>query len=247
MSKIQVSIPDYFQVKHYKALAILSSLDELDQMIHTISSVCEISKDDILQWDIKSVKEVYEIINNIIGETSQTFYPIIEWNGQLYGFRNMSKMKLGEYIDLENLCKDVDKNLTSILAVLYRPITNNKIKESKFILKSTFKAMKYEVENIFDYYEVEDYNTEIRKQRTPEFENFPLDVAMGGVGFFLQCATTLLTNTEIFFLNPQWKKIQMEKKKMSKIKRRLLHIMAGFMFSTNLLKRRYFPSQEIKP
>jgi len=246
MSKQIVNIPEYMMVRHYQALTHIKSLDEVEQMIHTISVICEVSKEDILKWDIKSVRDVYNTINGIIGDTTQTFYPVIEWNGQMYGYRNMAKMSLGEYIDLDNLCKDIDKNLTSVLAILYRPLKNNKIKENKFILKSTYKAMKYEVENIFDYYDVDDYDSTIRKQQTSEYENFPLDVAMGGVGFFLDTAVMLSTNMEIYSLSNNLKEIMNKTLKMSKIKRRLLHTMAGFMYSTNLLKRRYFPSQEIK-
>jgi hypothetical protein len=149
--KVKVSIPDYFQVKHYKALTILSSLDEVEQMVHTICTITELPREDVMKWDVGSVVEVYGVINNMNSSTAQAFYPIIEWNGQLYGFRNMSKMNLGEYIDLDNLCKESDKNLTSILAILYRPLTNNKIKDGQFIIKSTIKAMKYDVENVFDY------------------------------------------------------------------------------------------------
>jgi hypothetical protein len=244
--KVKISIPDYFQVKHYKALTILSSLDEVEQMIHTISSICEIPHDEILKWDIGSVVEVYGVINQMIANATQAFHPIIEWNGQMYGFKSMSKMTLGEYIDLDNLAKDTEMNLTSILAILYRPITNNKIKEGQFIIKSTIKAMNYEVENIFDYYSVEEYDPEIRKQRTKEFETFPLDIAMGALGFFLDINAMLLTNSQTYSLKPAETIIKIEMEKMKKTKKRLLNIMVGYTYSTNLLRRKSYPLQEIK-
>jgi hypothetical protein len=244
--KVKVSIPEYFQVKHYKALTILSSLNEQEQMIHTISTVCEISREEILTWDIGSVVEVYGIINQMIANTVQSFHPIIEWKGQMYGFKNMSKMSLGEYIDLENLCKDTEMNITSILALLYRPITNNKFKEGQFIIKSTIKALKYEVENIFDYYTVEKYDPEVRKQRTPEFEEFPLDIAMGALGFFLDINAMLLTNSQIYSLKETEEIVKKEIMKLTKTKQRLLNIMVGSTHSTNLLRRKSYPLQEIK-
>ena len=244
--KVKVSIPDYFQVKHYKALTTLSSLDEVEQMIHTICVITELPREDVLKWDINSVVEVYGIINQMIASTVQAFHPIIEWNGQLWGFKNMSKMSLGEYIDLDTLSKDSEKNLTSVLAILYRPIKNNKIKDGQFILKSTIKAMKYEVENVFDYYEVEDYDVEVRKQRTPEFENFPLDIAMGALGFFLDINAMLLTNSQTYSLKAAEAIVKTEMKKLTKKKRRLLNIMVGFTHSTNLLRLQSYPLQEIK-
>lgn len=243
-TKVKVSIPEYFQVKHYKALTTLSSLDEVEQMVHTITSIAEVSREEVMKWDISSVIEVYNIINNIIATTSQAFHPIIEWNGQLWGFRNMSKMTLGEYIDIDNLAKDSEKNLTSLLAILYRPITNNKIKDGQFIFKSTIKALKYEVENVFDYYEVEEYDLETRKQRTPEFDNFPLDIAMGALGFFLDINAMLLTNFQIYSLKPTEEIITKEMEKLSKKQHRLLNTMVGFTHSTNLLKRKSYQLQE---
>jgi hypothetical protein len=157
----------------------------------------------------------------------------------------MSKMTLGEYIDLDNLSKDTDKNITSILAILYRPVTSNKIKESKFIIKSTIKALQYDVENVFDYYEVEEYDIDKRKQITPEFDNFPLEIAMGAMGFFLDIKAMLLTNSQIYSLGPIETQIQKQMRKMSKTKRRLLNTTAGFIQSTNLLKPISYPSQVI--
>ena len=242
--KVKVSIPEYFQVKHYKALTTLASLDEVEQMVHTVVSVADVSREEVMKWDVSSVIEVYGIINNIIATTAQSFHPIIEWNGQLCGFRNMSKMTLGEYIDIDNLAKDTEKNLTALLAILYRPITSNKIKDGKFIFKSTIKALKYDVENVFDYYTVEDYDLETRKQRTPEFDNFPLDIAMGALGFFLDINAMLLTNSQTYSLKPTEEMIKKEMSKLSKRQHLLLNTMVGFTHSTNLLRRQSYQLQE---
>lgn len=242
--KVKVSIPEYFQVKHYKALTTLASLDEVEQMVHTIVSIADVPREEVMKWDISSVVEVYGIINNIIANTAQSFHPIIEWNGQLWGFRNMSKMTLGEYIDIDNLAKDTEKNLTALLAILYRPITSNKIKDGQFIFKSTIKALKYDVENVFDYYTVEDYDLETRKQRTPEFDNFPLDIAMGALGFFLDINAMLLTNSQTYSLKQTEEIVKEEMSKLSKRKRRLLNTMVGFTHSTNLLRRQSYQLQE---
>ena len=242
--KVKVSIPEYFQVKHYKALTTLASLDEVEQMVHTIVSIADVPREEVMKWDIGSVVEVYGIINNIIANTAQSFHPIIEWNGQLWGFRNMSKMTLGEYIDIDNLAKDTEKNLTALLAILYRPITNNKIKDGQFIFKSTIKALKYDVENVFDYYTVEDYDLEVRKQRTPDFENFPLDIAMGALGFFLDINAMLLTNSQIYSLKQTEEMVKEEMLKLNKRQHRLLNTMVGFTHSTNLLRRQSYQLQE---
>ena len=229
----QITIPEYLMVKHYKTLTILSSLDETDQMIAVISSVTGEHVDDVMTWSVTSIIDVYKRITEVINKNSQTFHPIIEWKGQLYGFRNMSKMTLGEYVDLDNLIKDVDRNLNDVLALLYRPVTRNDINTAKFIYKSTIKALKYDVENVFDYYDVEEYDTDKRKVKAPEFDEFPLDIALGAMAFFL--GTKIMLQSDILLSSH---KIQTEKvkKTMSKTKHRLLATTAGFLHSMNLQK-----------
>ncbi len=221
----QIIIPEYLMVKHYKTLTILSSLDETDQMIAVISSVTGEHVDDVMTWSVTSIIDVYKRITEVINKNSQTFHPIIEWKGQLYGFRNMSKMTLGEYVDLDNLIKDVDRNLNDVLALLYRPVTRNDINTAKFIYKSTIKALKYEVENVFDYYDVEEYDINKRKVKAPEFDEFPLDIALGAMAFFL--GTKIMLQNDILLSSH---KIQTEKvkKTMSKTKHRLLATTVGF-------------------
>ena len=240
---MEITIPQYFNIKHYKALTHLKSLDETQQMVHTISVITNQPQEDVMKWSISSIVKVYKAINNIIGDAIPSFHPIIEWNGVLYGYRPMSKMTLGEYIDIDNLVKDVDKNITSILAILYRPLISNQIKESTFIYKSTIKAMKYDVENVFDYYDIEEYNVEKRKQVTPEFEDFPIDIALGAMAFFLDTKTMLLSNSQTYSLKFQETLIKEMMKTLPKRKQRLLNIMAGFLHSTSWLKPKSYQSQ----
>ena len=239
-----IKIPDYFMVKHYKTLNILSSLDETEQMIAVVSAVTGESYDDVLQWSMPSIIEVYKKINDIMNnKNQQSFHRIIEWNGVMYGFRNMSKMNLGEYIDLDTLTKDVERNLTDILALLYRPVTRNEINTGAFIWKSTIKALKYEVENVFDYYDVEDYDADIRKTKAPDFEEFPLDIALGAMAFFLGTKAMLLSDTLLSSHKTQMEKMR---KKTSKINFQLQSTTAGYLHSMNLQKPPSYQSQETK-
>ncbi len=243
--KLQVTIPDYFNIKHYKALAHIASLDETEQMVHTISVITNTDYDEVMKWNITSVVEVYQLINEMISQQEQSFHPIIEWNGVLYGYRSMGKMNLGEYIDIDNLSKDIDKNLNQILSLLYRPITSNKIKESKFIYKSTIKALNYEVENVFDYYEIEEYDPNKRKLEASKFDEFPIDIALGGLGFFLDIKAMSLSNSQIYSLKSLETAVKEAMKTLPKRKQRLLNTTAGFLLSMNLLKPISYQSQEI--
>ena len=243
--EVEITIPEYFNIKHYKALAHISSLDETQQMVHTISVITNTEAGEVMKWSLPSVIDVYRHINNMIGSQEQSFHPIIEWNGVLYGYRSMGKMTLGEYIDLDGLCKDVDKNLNQILALLYRPITSKKIDEGKFIYKSTIKAMKYEVENVFDYYEIEEYDTSKRKAESSKFDDFPIDIALGAMAFFLDTKAMLLSDSQIYSLKHLETAIKEQMKTLPKRKQRLLNTTAGYIHSTRLLKPISYQSQAI--
>jgi len=237
-----IKIPEYFMVKHYKTLNILSSLDETEQMIAVVSAVTGESYDDVLQWSIPSIIEVYKKINDIMNHKGQqSFHPIIEWNGVMYGFRNMSKMNLGEYIDLDTLTKDVERNLTEILALLYRPVTRNDIKTGAFIWKSTIKALKYEVENVFNYYDIEEYDPDVRKIKADDFEEFPLDIALGAMAFFLGTKAMLLNGT---LLSSHKARMKEMRERTSKINFQLQSTTAGYLHSMTLQKPPSYQSQE---
>lgn len=233
-STIQIELPEYFMVKHYKTLNRFTSLDEIEQMINTISAITEQSPDSIKTWSIPSVVKVYNGIQELIKGVKPEFYPIVEWNGELWGFRNMSKMSLGEYIDLDMLTKEYEKNINQILALLYRPITKNKLTTANFMVKSTLKALKYDVENVFEYYEIEEYDPSIRQQRAELFDNFPVEIALGSMAFFLDTATMLSSDSQLSSHQTQMKEIQTKMSMMKKNKQRLLNTTAGFIHSKKL-------------
>lgn len=241
---ISVNIPDYFTVKHYKDFSILKSLDEMEQRLFVISALTNEPIDTVKSWPIPFVTQLYAKLNELITNVQPEFYPIIEWNNKLYGFCPMHKMSLDEYVDYENLAKDTDKNINDILAILYRPITENKLQSNTFITKSTFKVLKGEVENGFDYYKIEKYNNEVRKQRAKEYDEFPASVALGALGFFLDIKLSLLGSTVFYF--PQWNTMMEEAmKNKNKIKRALARTTVGYMFSTNLAKVPSYKSLDI--
>jgi hypothetical protein len=245
--KTQIQISEYLQVKHYKGLSNITSLDETEQMISIISTITEQSPSDIMKWDLPSVIKVYNVIQDIFKNINPEFYPVIEWEGQLWGYSNISKMTLGEYVDLESLCKLPEKNINQILATLYRPIISNDIPSATYVIKSTLKSLKYDVENIFDYYQLEEYDPTARKKRADKFDNFPIEIALGALAFFLDIKTLLLSDSQIYSKYPIMKEIMGEMNKMSKKKQRLLNTMAGFIHSRNWATLRSYPLQEIKP
>lgn len=242
--KISTNIPDYVNVKHYKSFSILRSLDEMEQKIHVITTLTGESMETVRQWPIPFIVQLYAKLNELMANVEPEFYPVIEWEGVQYGYRPMHKMNLDEYVDLDMLNKNADKNLNDILAILYRPITKNKLNSNKWITKQTFKILQGQTENGFDYYDVEKYDNIKREEIAPHFDNFPVSVALGALGFFLGSNLSLSKNTESS--SQQWELMMNEvKKKKSKIQRALALTTVGYISSMNLLKIPSYKSLEI--
>ena len=188
MKEIKLNLPAYLTLKQYKAMDKVYSLEDNLQILHTISAVSGISINEVKKWDIPTITAVWNTIKGILDEAQNIeFYPILEFEGTTYGFTPMSKMSLAEYIDIDNLAKDKMTNLNEIVSVLYRPIKSHKIKDMKFKLKSSLKLIftKESSEHLMDYYEVEDYDNELRKKQAKLFDEFPASVALGALSFFL--------------------------------------------------------------
>jgi hypothetical protein len=244
MMEITTNIPDYFTVKHYKQFSVLKSLDDMEQKLHVIQVLTGESMETVLNWPIPFIIQLYTRLNELIGGVEPEFYPVIEWEGKQYGYRPMHKMLLDEYVDIDMLTKDTDRNINDIMAILYRPITKNKFNTNKWIAKQTFKVLQGQVENGFDYYDIEKYDNRIREERAPQYDNFPASVALGALGFFLGSNLSLSKNTTSY--SQQWESMMNEvRSKKSKIRTALSLTTAGYISSMNLLKAPSYNSQAI--
>lgn len=231
---MQITLPDYLTIKHYNQLKYLADIEsETDKILYQISVITGIAMEELETYPLPAIQQIYKEINELLVNINPEFYPVIKWQGKLYGFKSINKMSMAEYTDLSNLCKNPAQNLTNILALLYRPIIDNKLNSTKYITKSTIKALQYEVENVFDYYEIEKYDAVTRKQRADEYLEFPAEIGLGALNFFMLLELSLSKNTQSYF--PSLKQMIM-KMKMSKLKSALVSTMAGFTLSTKWLK-----------
>jgi hypothetical protein len=244
MMQMQVQIPDYFTVKHHKQFSVLKSLNDMEQRLHVITTLTGESIETVKQWPTTFTIQLYAKLNELMANVEPEFYPVIEWEGVQYGYRPMHKMNLDEYIDLDTLMKDTDRNINDILAILYRPITENKLVSSKWIIKQTVKVIQGQAENAFNYYNIEKYDNNIRQQRSPQYDNFPASLALGALGFFLGSNHLLSKNMELS--SPQWESLMNGvMKKKNKIQKVLARTTVGYISSMNLLKIPSYKSLEI--
>lgn len=83
---------------------------------------------------------------------------------------DINSITFGEWLDLDANCNDFPKNLTKILAILFRPCKN------EFITR----------------YEIDDYDSNIHLKNAEYFNDMPLMIANGAMVFFSTIEKELL-------------------------------------------------------
>jgi len=210
MKEIKIKIPDYLTIDQYRKMTEMGQEDgRIEQLVHIVSSLSDYSKEEIKSWSIKTLTEIATKYSDLV-DVKNEFHPIIEWNGQLYGYANINQASLGTYIDIENMSKDLKNNMHQIAATLYRPIKKHRFNSLSFTLKQKIKALNNKVENVFDWYTLQPYDYEARKEVEESFREFPAHIFLGALSFFL-------VNVNLYLVNTQSSEIltQSQKKKMT--------------------------------
>lgn len=192
--KFTINLPDYLTVEMYQKIANFEGT-EINKLVNIISALLDIEKDAVKRYPTELLQKVAVDIQEL-ALPKESFHAIVEFNGQLYGYSDIHKMNLGCFVDMEEYSKDVSTNLHKIAALLYRPITQNRFKSIEYIVKQGIKtAMNKGIENPFEYYTIEDYDSEKVKQRWDEMKKFPSHILLGGLSFFLTVASMYSANT----------------------------------------------------
>jgi len=207
--KYQIEIPEYLTIGDYQQVSQLDHLTDAERAVEIISIIAQLDRKVIDKWKPNEVAYIASSVLSLLEIDQATFYPIVEFDGVLYGYRPLSKMKLGEYIDLERLCKEPTLNLDEITAILYRPITKNKLTGVKYGVKQGFKIAQGKAENLFKYYDIEEYDSEQRVINADKMKQFPASFALGALSFFLVIATKSLSSTVNSLTGQETKKMKM--------------------------------------
>ena len=196
--ELKLTIPDYLSIKDYKQVTSLEHLSDLEKMVKVVSILSNLSEDKLKELQSKDLSTVFMEVTNRLININPEFYPIIEIEGKLYGYQNISKLTLGEYIDLENLCKKPVENLEDIMAILYRPVLKHSFKSIKWVTKMGYKLGTGEVDDLSKYYELEKYDSSKREDNAKVVENLPVTYALGALSFFLQVGSLFLAGSELY-------------------------------------------------
>ena len=177
MKEIRLTIPDtwsditigtyqeYVKIQQGKG-------SEKNKIVKSLALLCNTTPFVVKKMAYKDLLEIMEIIKKMIDTEpdKEKFRKIFLFKDEEYGFcPNLSNITTGEYIDLENYCKDPIENLHIIMSILYRKIT--------------FKRS--------ERYAIEDYNPDEFKEEL--FKDCPMDIALSSLGFFLTLGEKLAT------------------------------------------------------
>jgi len=235
----KLKIPEYLSIDIYQQLQNLEHLSELGKLIEAIHVFTGIDRDELKTWDITDLGRVAKDYSAI--DTKEQFYPLIKLDGKTYGYADISSMSLGEFIDLENLCKKPNINLHEIMAVLYREVKSHKFDNFIWNVKHNVQITRKKVDNVFKWYKIKKYSSEDRVVDSNVMKEFPLPLALGALSFFLGTASLHYLNS----INSSEMPVK-EKAMMGIAKKRtmeaLTHIGDGLQQYTHFPRRIYSPS-----
>jgi hypothetical protein len=241
--ELKIKYPEYLNIKDWKYFKSLDNDTNTAKMVNFISYLADVPQEEIEANTPQDIQSTYLKILQTFGDVDSKFFPVIEINGVLYGFSALSKMTLGEYMDLERLAKEPNENLEEIMAILYRPITKHSFNGIKWNVIKSFKVGFGKVENLFKYYSIEKYDSSKRAEQADLMATMPVSFALGALAFFLAVASNSLLSTQAYSL-PNKKE---RKKRMEEVKKLVtVPIGDGLLQFITSRKLPSLTSQEIK-
>ena len=198
--KANINIPEYLSIADWKYFNSLDHLSDSEKMISLVSKMGGVSIDEVVKYTPTELTSTYATLLSSFEDLTPQFYPVFDLDGVKYGFKSITSMTTGEYIDLERLAKNPQDNLEQILAILYRPITKNRFSSIKWAFKSTYKVALGEAENLFKYYEVEEYDNSKRDEQASLLSNIPASLGLAALSFFLLVGASYSANMNLSLL-----------------------------------------------
>jgi hypothetical protein len=182
MKEVKLTIPDKWSditIETYQKYVEIQEGrgSEKNKVVKSLALLCGVSPFVVKKMAYKDLLEIIGIIKTMIDTEpdKEEFRKTFMFKKEEYGFvPNLSGISTGEYIDLENYCKNPIENLHIIMSILYR--------------KVTFKRN--------ERYTIESYNPDEFKEEI--FKECPMDIALSSLGFFLTLGERLAMTSHSF-------------------------------------------------
>ena len=130
---------------------------------------------DIDKLQLIEMEQIAETITVVVGTCFAQFKPFIEIDGNRFAFHNdLNGIRVDEFTDLEEFCKDPNKDAHKAMSVLYRPYVQ--------------VGKRYKLEE-YGTHHVDDADT---------FKAMPYDYYLGAIAFFLTLQNAYDSNMNHF-------------------------------------------------
>lgn len=123
---MKLNLPDGWHEVTIEQYQEISNTDGDDKLIDVVAILADEDPEEIRKIDADSLPVILNQIAWIKSLPEEgTFKPIIEIDGEKYGFINrLADLTVGEWIDLESWIGKSNENLHRIMSVLYRPLVS---------------------------------------------------------------------------------------------------------------------------
>lgn len=241
VKSLKLQIPEYITVDKYREINSYKGQNKFGRLVYTVAKLTGEPFDEVRLWDLDSLTKVSNLYAGI-ADHNNFFYPIIKWRGKLYGYSSIRKATLGEYIDLETYCKDLEENMHRVAAILYRPIEKHRLGNLSFDTKQGIEVVNNKTDKVFDKYTIEKYDSDKRAEIEDDFKDFPVHLFLGSISFFLNTGSLYLNNTAFLREKITW--TQKTKNEIIIMENLLENTGDGSQRFTNSLRPMHFQSLE---
>jgi hypothetical protein len=242
IKQITVDLPEYISIDLYQQTEGYKGTSAFGKLVKAVSVITGKTVSEVKEWDLNTLTAIANDFAEL-ADPKESFHTIFEHDGVMYGFAHIRQTSVGEWIDLEELTKNPEGNLHKIAAILYRPVTEHRFGSFKWAVNSHVKSLKDTIENPFDYYSIEKYNSDTLNKRADKFKEIPVDIVLGGISFFLSTASLYLNHIQ--YLEGAMSRRTMERHQ-ALITEALQGIGGGSAPYTVSLKPTYYQSLETK-
>jgi len=241
VKNLKLQIPEYITVDKYREINSYEGQNKFGRLVYTVAKLTGEPFDEVRLWDLDSLTKVSNLYAGI-ADHNNFFYPIIKWRDKLYGYSSIRKATLGEYIDLETYCKDLEENMHRVAAILYRPIEKHRLGNLSFDTKQGIEVVNNKTDKVFDKYTIEKYDSDKRAEIEDDFKDFPVHLFLGSISFFLNTGSLYLNNTAFLREKITW--TQKTKNEIIIMENLLANTGDGSQRFTNSLRPMHFQSLE---
>jgi hypothetical protein len=181
-----LTIQDYYDLKISNAL----DLDTVESKINIISRLSNCPIEELRSIDLTELNLLFSLLNTVMDKNKEVVLTF-HHKGKQYGLAHIDEITTGEFIDLDLLDHDPNKEfkLHEYAAILYRPV----------------------VGRLYDHYVIEKYNSNVSKIIAEEFKSLPLHYIIGAAIFFLNinkiCINNSLDYSKSLIMIPEAKKL----------------------------------------